>query len=165
MTDITGTPVLHLQYLPFGEPWVRQINWNYALLHGESRYTFTGKERDEETGLMYFGARYYDPGRGIFTQVDPLHAKYPGLSSYNYCGNNPLKYVDPNGREPIKPQAGTASRFVHTLNTIGRQSGLKTGNVAHNAMLNFGRTEWTWKDKRPMPANIGAINKYADKYI
>jgi RHS repeat-associated protein len=87
--------------MPFGEPWVRQINWNYALLHGESRYTFTGKERDEETGLMYFGARYYDPEYGIWNQVDPLHAKYPGLSSYNYCGNNPLSNIDPNGESAV----------------------------------------------------------------
>jgi RHS repeat-associated protein len=86
--------------MPFGEPWVRQINWNYALLHGESRYTFTGKERDEETGLMYFSDRYYNPDLGIFTQPDKLHYKTPGWTSYNYCNNNPLFYVDPDGKTP-----------------------------------------------------------------
>jgi RHS repeat-associated protein len=97
MTDITGTPVLHLQYLPFGEPWVRQINWNYALLHGESRYPFTGKERDEETGLMYFSDRYYNPDLGIFTQPDKLHYARPHLQSYHYCSNNPSRRIDPSG--------------------------------------------------------------------
>jgi RHS repeat-associated protein len=90
--------------MPFGEPWVRQINWNYALLHGESHYTFTGKERDEETGLMYFSDRYYNPDLGIFTQPDKLHYKTPGWTSYNYAANNPLRVKDPSGKIWEKPE-------------------------------------------------------------
>jgi RHS repeat-associated protein len=95
VTDVNGNPLQHLQYMPFGEPWVSQTSNSYE----GAKYTFSGKERDKETGLMYFGARYYNPGRGIFTQVDPLHAKYPYQSPFVYCANNPLKYVDPNGKE------------------------------------------------------------------
>ena len=59
----------------------------------------TGKERDSETGFSYFGARYYDSD--ILTgwlSVDPMADKYPNLSPYNYCANNPMKLVDPDGR-------------------------------------------------------------------
>ena len=62
--------------------------------------SFTGKERDSETGFSYFGARYYDSD--ILTgwlSVDPMADKYPGLSPYAYCANNPIKLVDPNGEE------------------------------------------------------------------
>jgi RHS repeat-associated protein len=62
---------------------------------------FTGKELDKEShiGLYYFGARYYDPSIGRFISVDPLADKYPGLTPYHYAANNPLKYVDPDGRK------------------------------------------------------------------
>ena len=62
--------------------------------------TFTGKERDSETGFSYFGARYYDSD--ILTgwlSVDPLADKYPSLSPYNYCAWNPVKLVDPDGED------------------------------------------------------------------
>ena len=65
-----------------------------------SSQSFTGKERDSETGFSYFGARYYDSD--ILTgwlSVDPLADKYPGLSPYAYCDWNPVKLVDPDGRD------------------------------------------------------------------
>ena len=63
-----------------------------------SSCSFTGKERDAETGYSYFGARYYDSDlSGLFLCVDPMADKYPGLSSYAYCAWNPVKLVDPDG--------------------------------------------------------------------
>ncbi len=63
---------------------------------------FTGKERDAETGLDYFGARYFSGAQGRFTSVDPLlaSARVPEPQTWNrytYAGNNPLRFVDPNG--------------------------------------------------------------------
>ena len=62
---------------------------------------FTGKELDNDLdlGLYYFGARYYDAEVGRFIGVDPLAGKYPGWTPYNYTLNNPLRLVDPDGRE------------------------------------------------------------------
>ena len=61
--------------------------------------SFTGKERDSETGFSYFGARYYDSDlMTSWLSVDPMADKYPGLSPYAYCANNPVKLVDPDGR-------------------------------------------------------------------
>ena len=62
-------------------------------------YTFTGKEKDTETGYHYFGARYYSSDLSIWLSVDPMRDKYPSLSPYNYCAWNPMKLVDPDGRE------------------------------------------------------------------
>ena len=62
--------------------------------------SFTGKERDSETGFSYFGARYYDSD--ILTgwlSVDPMADKYPSLSPYAYCAWNPVRLVDPDGEE------------------------------------------------------------------
>ena len=52
-----------------------------------------------ETGLSYFGARYYSSDLSIWLSVDPMSDKYPSLSPYVYCANNPVKLVDPNGEE------------------------------------------------------------------
>ncbi len=96
ITDGNGQAIQHLHYLPFGEDWVDQRNssWN-------APYTFSGKEKDAETGYGYFGARYYDSGLSIWLSVDPMSDKYPSMSPYNYCANNPVILVDPDGRDII----------------------------------------------------------------
>ncbi len=63
-------------------------------------YRYTGQELDQETGLYYYGARYYDPRVSVFLGVDPLAEKYAGWSPYNYVMGNPVRFVDPDGREP-----------------------------------------------------------------
>ena len=62
-------------------------------------HTFSAKEKDSETGLSYFGSRYYNSDLSIWLSVDPMSDKYPSLSPYVYCANNPIKLVDPNGEE------------------------------------------------------------------
>ena len=62
---------------------------------------FSGKEKDEETGYSYFGARYYNSDLSIWLSVDPLADKYPNSSPYIYCNNNPIMLVDPNGETPF----------------------------------------------------------------
>ena len=69
--------------------------------HPAWTFTFSAKEKDSETGLSYFGSRYYNSDLSIWLNVDPMSDKYPSLSPYSYCANNPIKLVDPNGEEFI----------------------------------------------------------------
>jgi len=64
-------------------------------------YTFSAKERDPETGLSYFGSRYYSSDLSIWLSVDPMSAKFPHESPYVYCGDNPLVFYDPDGNEKL----------------------------------------------------------------
>lgn len=70
-----------------------------------SELEFTGKERDSETGLDFFGARYYGSGLGRFTSVDPIWITKERLldpqrlNLYAYGRNNPLRFVDPDGMD------------------------------------------------------------------
>jgi len=89
-----GSAIQHLHYLPFGEEQIDQRLTNF-----NSRYTFSAKEKDIETGYSYFGARYYTSDLSIWLSVDPLSDKYPSLTPYNYCANNPVILVDPDGRD------------------------------------------------------------------
>ena len=78
------------------------------------RLCFIGKERDSETGFSYFGARYYDSD--ILTgwlSVDPMADKYPSLLPYDYCGWNPVKLVDPDGRM-VSPIYDADGNFLGT---------------------------------------------------
>ena len=68
-----------------------------TLFIGHWTYTFSAKERDSETGLSYFGSRYYSSDLSIWLSVDPMSGKYPSLSPYTYCADNPVRCVDPNG--------------------------------------------------------------------
>ena len=63
-------------------------------------FTFTGKEKDSESGFYYFGARYYDCDlSGLFLSVDPMSDKYPNISPYHYCHWNPIIKIDPDGND------------------------------------------------------------------
>ena len=83
-------------------------------------YAFSAKERDVETGLSYFGARYYSSDLSIWLSVDPMSDKYPSLSPYVYCADNPVKLVDPNGMEygnPIEDALKVIRNFEHSITT------------------------------------------------
>jgi len=82
--------------MPFGEVLVDQ-----NIKTWDMPYKFNGKALDEETGLYYYGARYYDPRTSVWLGVDPLAEKNPNISSYVYCANNPVIFVDPDGKELI----------------------------------------------------------------
>jgi RHS repeat-associated protein len=97
LTDASGTPTQHLQYLPFGEPFIEQR----SVTEYYTPYIFSAKERDLETGYSYFGARYYDATLSIWLSVDPLAHKYPSMSAYMYCAGNPVMLVDPDGKDLV----------------------------------------------------------------
>jgi RHS repeat-associated protein len=106
--DISGTPLAATDeggnllwketYRPYGE----------RLLNGAgpdaNRLWFGGKPQDPDTGLSYLGARYYSPQLGRFVGVDPKAVDPENLHSFNryaYGNNNPYKFVDPDGRNPL----------------------------------------------------------------
>ncbi|MCQ2346250.1 MAG: RHS repeat-associated core domain-containing protein, partial [Paludibacteraceae bacterium] len=76
----------------------------YSTIYG-ARYRFTGKELDRETGYTYNEQRYLCTDYGFWTRVDPLVDKYLNISPYAYCNNNPLKYIDPDGRKSVYPKS------------------------------------------------------------
>jgi RHS repeat-associated protein len=99
LTDANGIAYQFFLNLPFGETMAEQKPSSYYA----TPYKFNGKELDEETGLYYYGARYYDPKMSLWLSVDPLAEKFPSHSPYNYCLNNPINLIDPDGRSPEGP--------------------------------------------------------------
>ena len=88
-------------------------------------FVFTGKERDEETGYGYFGARYMDHElMTMWLSVDPMADKYPSISPYAYCAWNPVKLVDPDGNEAIDNDDGwKIDRHNKTITRVSTEGG------------------------------------------
>ncbi len=97
-TDESGRLLWKESYRPYGE---RLLN---GASPGANRLWFGGKPQDPDTGLSYLGARYYSPQLGRFVGVDPKAVDPENLHSFNryaYGNNNPYKFVDPDGRNPL----------------------------------------------------------------
>ena len=92
ITDANANITQFDAYLPYGELLVDE--------HSSSEdmpYKFNGKELDQETGLYYYGARYMNPVTSMWYGVDRFAEKYPQLSAYNICANNPMNTIDFHG--------------------------------------------------------------------
>lgn len=119
LTSGSGAVVESHDYYPFGEEWCAGVPCS-TVTAGQAK-RFTGKERDAETGLDYFGARYYGSRIGRFTTVDPVYNWNANLvdpqrwNRYAYGRNNPLRYVDPNGEDAFDVAAGALTAFGSNL--------------------------------------------------
>jgi RHS repeat-associated protein len=89
--SISGTVIDEEEYYPFGDSSLRTFTYK--------RYRYVGKEKDAESGLYYYGARYYTAWTCRFISVDPLAGKYAQLSPYNYADNNPINDYDIDGMQ------------------------------------------------------------------
>ena len=98
ITNLDGEVAQHIEYVPFGEVFIEERNntWN-------TPYLFNAKEFDEETGMYYYGARYYEPRLSLWMSTDPMQEKYSNISTYCYVSNNPIKYIDIVGLEIGSP--------------------------------------------------------------
>jgi RHS repeat-associated protein len=95
--DEMGEIISYEEYFPYGSTSYQAMN--AVIQAAAKRYRYTGMERDEETGLYYHGARYYACWLGRWLSCDPAGTT-GGPNLYQYCINNPIKYIDPNGRNP-----------------------------------------------------------------
>ena len=94
ITDKDGNATQFVSYKPYGEALVDEHATSY-----EMPWKFNGKELDSETGLYYYGARYYEPVLAMWYGVDALAEKYPNIGGSVYCVGNPVKFVDPDGND------------------------------------------------------------------
>ena len=149
-----------LHYFPYGETWVhnRAISDTSTSLSDRSTpYKFTGKEQDPETGLYYHGHRYRDPRLGGWLNPDPALLEYlptgnknrdsnlPGmggvfnsvnLNLYHYAANNPVKFVDPDGKKTVwlegaGPEVNSASYSRPIIQKMAQQG------IKNPVWLNF----------------------------
>jgi RHS repeat-associated protein len=108
----------------------------------DNLYTYNGKEYNADHGLKWsdYGARFYDPLLGVWNGVDKLSDFHPNLTPFSYCSNNPVKFIDPDGRIFIIPlliavaEALTAATVIETTVVTGVVVG--TAYTAYNVGKN-----------------------------
>ena len=173
ITTTNGVAVQHLHYLPWGEDFVNQRTGSFS-----SMYTFSAKEKDMETGYSYFGSRYYSSDLSIWLSVDPMSDKYPSLSPYVYCADNPVKLVDPNGEEVWHPDGeggligdkgddySTLKQYLSTI--YGSQSAISQDNWNNfeNQINNY-QTQNDTRDAEGirLHSSDGVFNNLVGKYL
>lgn len=139
ITNLDGEIVQHVEYIAFGEVFIEERNnkWNTPFL-------FNAKELDEETGLYYYGVRYYDPRASVWLSVDLIATYNPfekenfiegqhngGIYNsfnhgvYTYCYQNPVKLVDPNGKQSSFMDLGYAMMEPTPHSTAAKQEAQK----------------------------------------
>lgn len=119
LDDHLGTALLELddvagiidyeEYQPYGSTaWWASSGFTDV---SQKRYRYTGKEKDDETGLAYHGARYLLPWLGRWERADPIGLK-GGLNRFEYCWGRPTDHRDPEGKAPLSPTVPTADDEV-----------------------------------------------------
>jgi RHS repeat-associated protein len=129
-TDAAGNIIWKENYRPFGERLTNQAEST------DNRLGFHGKAVDTDTGLQYFGARYYDPVLGRFMGVDPVGFQDDNIHSFNkyaYGNNNPYKYIDPDGKNAVSVililGAGMVSGALTSAGVNMAMQYMDTGNI------------------------------------
>jgi RHS repeat-associated protein len=110
VVDETGAVTNREEFTPYGETSFGSF--------ARKRYRFTGKERDDESGLAYHEARHYQPWSGRWASADPLGAS-AGDNLYRYTSDNPLVHVDPDGMEEAFPPIEKSKQVTPKLKVWG----------------------------------------------
>ena len=150
ITNARGEQYEHIEYTPYGELWIEEVAAGLDKLP----FRFTGKELDEETGLYYYGARYLDPKYSRWLSGDPALGEYvpsPGtepsklagmggvyntinLHVYHYSNNNPIRYLDPDGRaagDLFDTMDAAAEDFGKTYNDDSIRNNVEYGTTLY----------------------------------
>jgi RHS repeat-associated protein len=179
VTDQLGTPrmvfdktgslsgVSRHDYLPFGEELYAGTGGR-ASSEGYNtdnvRQHFTGKERDNETGLDYFGARFFASTQGRFISVDPLGASAivsdpQSFNRYTYVLNNPLKYVDPDGFDAKNPWGDLTDKerelLAPKLTKVTGKDQMKAAQEAFNKLVTTGT-----KNDQQIANNVASVQNF-----
>jgi RHS repeat-associated protein len=154
----TGTVVSRHDFLPFGEEVTTAVRPSGLGFTGSDYVSqrFTAKVRDAESGLDYFGARYYGSALGRFTSPDPENISGLGhmddpqsWNGYSYVRNNPLRFTDPNGLDWTVCESNGSNCGTVTddkaFEKYAKDQGwtIKGGNIYDNGGNQIGTASWS----------------------
>jgi len=139
ITDMYGSVTQAVLYGPWGNIISEyRLDW---LLDTIPRYLFSGKEKDEESGMYYFEARYYSDEDIVFRGRDIAFEEYPATSPYCAFANNPVKYIDPDGRKlKLANNFAGAMKNIAMIAATNRGQGVVDRLISRNQTYTFTST-------------------------
>ena len=150
-----GLEVTRLSYTPYGA--IATLN---SIGDNTVTYKFTGKVSDDQSGLLYYGSRYYDPMLGRFITADSMAPSDAGVDAQHwnrhaYALNNPLKYTDPNGKIPVLAVAVVVAGLVLIPNDDKAGIGPAIVVAAGGGLVTlYSVSQWA----ASLPGGLAAIN-------
>ena len=156
ITGKDGQVRQHIEYTAFGETFLEEHTSSDNL-----PYLYNGKELDGETGLYYYGARYYDSVSSMWASVDPMAEKFLYRTPYCFSGTNPLAFIDPTGMEekavdssaPENLSQSISERFVDNL--ANQQTGIEKGSGKTNVGIKKQKLYFeNYESKRVFQGNL-----------
>jgi RHS repeat-associated protein len=168
VSDSAGALIERHDYLPFGDECTTGACATSPGVGAGQARKFTGKERDAETGLDYFAARYFSAPLGRFTGVDPLHVRVAFVdpqqwNRYAYARNNPLRYLDPSGLYVFDAATDTEKDMFEKALAAARAAGrASTGRAETDAAVDAYGEKGDSKARisfRSLDARVGALTE------
>jgi RHS repeat-associated protein len=156
-TQMTPYNVQRNDYYAFGYT----IPSTQYSIFPKNQYLYNHKELQDETGLYDYGARFYDPVIGRWGVVDPHAEKYATLSPYNYVADNPLMFVDVDGRDIIPSKQFLASVYGKVFSDLRKNNGKFNDALKkyeNNSKFNLRIGSST---KKVLAANAWAISQHS----
>ncbi len=148
--DDKGSVISYEEYFPYGSTSYQAVD--QGIKAAAKRYRYTGKERDEETGLNYHGARYYASWLGRWVSCDP-GGLVDGANTYRYAGDHPLIITDPTGTQGVCDEQQQVSRPENYLDA-GALTSVR-GSPSGDAVVQAKRPESLQPSKSPrIPKSI-----------
>ena len=161
-------------YLPFGT----RIDLNSLAYDQSNRYRFNGKEEQVtgNIGLIDYGARFYDPDLSRWTTPDPLAEKYYSISPYAFCNNNPVNFVDPDGRQikffEMAAYSGSIPNYAYSMPIYDYEAGDysitgyydEEGNLVGYGAARNGRLEYVMDNVDDVDRFVNNVGTYSLAY-
>ncbi len=172
VTDKKGEFYEHTEYTSSGESWVNEKVTGNANLP----YKYCLKEMDNETGLYYYGARYYDAKTSRWISTDPILESYlsgkpsggvydpSNLDLYSYVGNNPIKYIDPDGKRKMTAKEIATVRFF-IGDGIGKNKIDYSKLKVNYTVENLKQMSYSYKSRKMVFPDVSAQKTEDDKII
>jgi RHS repeat-associated protein len=132
--DDRGAIISYEEYFPYGSTSYQAVR---NQIQTPKRYRYTGKERDEETGLSYHGRRFYAPWLGQWTSCDPSGLA-DGITLYGYVRNNPVLRVDPDGSSGIEFSLGSSDKVTSDKKLIMQAATQMVNRISIDLELRLG---------------------------
>lgn len=149
LTNEAGGVIGRPQYEAFGQSSGSSL----------TRYDFTGRERDNVTGLLFYRARWYDPHLGRFMSEDPVGLKGGDTNIYSYAGNNPIGFSDPTGLWSPEAHREIIHRAFKGCLSDAQMDKLQDASETMDGMLNGGG----WMERYAYQHGMRAPNQSVDE--